>query len=352
MSVKWEVKNIASIKTDLRKFAKDVRTSITDDLDAVLDKEIDRLKSKLKYILNRQVTIGSQLGGTNAKLPENLNIPKVRSDILKEVFNADVMASDYMQKALKNKVVNDNSNVFVFDKGRIKAWQSVTDSSTYASQESFFRNRLMEGVIIDAQSGEIHKINPQTVKGTKLECSRDTGQTIDSEKKFEAYKNAESISRRKNDAPYDRVAVWSMRQEDANYLMKTALPMNQMFELIETGDYDTALQVLTANNKGGAFNQAIDKLTNFKKSTAAPNMQTHAKIVAAINSLKAKKTVSQHGTTYTLLSTSYDSDVDTQEDFVMAMRREIQMWKLADEQMLITTIINAINKVIARYNKG
>ena len=349
MSFKWEVKGIKELQSDLKKFSKDLTSTVTNEIDIALDKEVTKLKTTLKNIVNKQVAVDTR--SANVRLPERLEVPKVRADVLKEVFDVDVMSSDYMQKALGNKVVNDRSNVFIYDKGRIKAWQSVDNSSSYASQESFFRNRLMEGVIIDAESGSISKINPNAVKGIKIECSRDTGQTIDSEKKFEEYKNSPEIERRKYDAPYERVAVWTMRQEDAAYLMKKSQPLDQIFSLIEDGDYDSAIKALNASNADGAYTKAIDRLTNIKNVQGTSNVRVHSKIVAAINSLKVRKTKTERSTTYTLFAGNFDGELDEQQEFMTVMRREINLWKLADEQLLIRLIERAIRKVIAKYSR-
>ena len=351
-SVKFEFKDKGLLQ-DLKKLASEIRTEATKALDPVLDNAVDELKASLRTILTREVRLYSTLPDGTRNLPAGLNIPKTKADLVKFIFDEDLSKADFIQRSLGNKTVNDNTRIFVYDRGRIKNWQTVTDSSTYASQESSFRNRLVGGLVIDAASGNIFKPHPDDIKGIKLECSRDTGQTIDSEKKFEAYKNGPDIQRRKYDAPYTRTAVWTVKQEDAKQLMSGALPLNQLLDKIQEGDYATALEFFTRNNKGGIFSKALEKIEDLKSGrNLSEDLLVKQRISALINNLRIRKSISKYQTKYTLFS-NYDSSIqESENNFFELLKREIFLWKVSNEDKLVRALMKAVDKVIAKYNKS
>lgn len=352
ISGKMEVNNKHTI-ADIKKFAAELRTEMTTAIDPVLSSAVDDLKSTLLSVLNSNINITTTAPDGTVKTPVNVRIPKSKADLVNYIFGEDITKADYFQRSLGNKTVNDNSNVFVYDKGRIKNWQTVSDSSTYAGQENNFRDRLAKGILIDAATGNMFKIHPDDVKGVKLECSKDTGETVNSEKKFEAYKNGGNIERRKFDGPYTRTAVWSVRQADAKQMLTGGLPLNQILDQIQAGDYSLATEIFTKNNKGGIFSKPLEQIENLKKGTnLSEDIAVRQKIVSLINNLKIRKTISENKTTYTLFS-SYDTTIEESEDkFFELMKQQIFLWKISNEQNLINALIKAANKVIKKYTGG
>jgi hypothetical protein len=347
--MKIEVKNQGTL-FDLKKFAKELTEQIQVGLDQTLDSAVEDLKSSLTSIINTEITISNQLPKSTEKLPQSLNMPKSKADIVKEIFGTDVMSSDYLKKNLKSNVMDDKSNLLVMKDGRIKAWQSVNDSFSMAQQEQFFRDRLKDGIIVDEDTGKMYKATPDTIKGVKVECSRDSGQTLNSEKKFEAYKNSTKITRRKNDSPYSRVAVWTIKQADAQYMIKNALSVDAIVERVQSGDYDTAVDLLSRNNAGGIYKTAIDNITNIKAGRiVSPEAKSYQTIQTLIRNLKIRKKIMDKKTTYTLF-TDYDRDVeDTEEKFFDAMRTQIYLWQVNNEQVWYDTIVKSVETVLKKY---
>lgn len=338
---------------DLKKFASELRTEMSRAIDPVLGAAVDDLKSTLLSVLNSNINITTKAPDGTVKTPITVRVTKSKADLIKFIFDEDITKADYFQRSLGNKTVNDNSNVFVYDKGRIKNWQTVTDSSTYAGQQNNFKDRLLKGILIDAATGNLYKIHPDDVKGIKLECSKDTGETLNSEKKFDAYKSGGNIERRKFDGPYTRTAVWTIRQDDAKGILKGGLPLNQILDQIQSGNYDFATELFTKNNKGGIFSKAIEQVENLKKGTnLSDELVVRQKIVALINNLKIRKGISDNKTTYTLFS-SYDSSIEESEDqFFELMKQQIFLWKVGNEQSLIQALVKAANKVIKKYTSS
>lgn len=351
-NVKFLVKDKGLLE-DLKKFSKELKVEMTNALDPVLSKAVDELKSNLTVMLNSGINLSSTLPDGTKKIPVGLNVPKTKADLVKFIFGEDITKADYFQRSLGNKTVNDNSKVFVYDRGRIKNWQTVTDSSTYASQESNFRERLVGGILIDAATGAMYKVHPDDVKGIKLECSKDTGETINSEKKFEAYKNGGNIERRKFDAPFTRTAVWTIKQGDAAQLLKGGLPLNGLLDQMLEGNFTAAQQIFTNNNKGGVFSQALERIEDLKKGTnLSEDLQVRQRVMSLIKNLKIRKTISDYQTKYVLYS-NYDTSIEESEDkFFELMKREIFLWKIGNEDALIKALMKAANKVISKYTKS
>lgn len=352
VNIKIDVKDKELIE-GLKSFAKELRTEMTKALDPVLDTAVDELRVTLMTVLDQNINVASTLP-VGTKVPAGLNIPKTKSDLIKFIFNEDITKADWFQRSIGNKTVNDNSNVFVYDKGRIKNWQTVSDSSTYTGQESNFRERLIKGILIDAATGSMYKIHPDDVKGIKLECSKDTGETVNSEKKFNSYKNGGNIERRKFDAPYTRTAVWTIKQADAKQLVTGAFPLDPIITKIQEGDFATATELFTRNNRTGVFNDALERLEDIKKQTGlSGDLQTRQRVVQLINNLRIKKSIGDYTTKYTLFS-SYDTSIEESEDkFFELMKQEIFLWKISNEDALFKALIKAADKVIKKYtSKG
>ena len=347
--MKIEVKN-RGLLDDLKRFAKELHEGIHQGLDETLDTAVDDLKSALDRIINTEITIANQLPKSDKKLPESLNMPKSKADMVKEIFGADITSSDYIKKSLKSNVMDDKSNVLVMKDKRIKAWQSVNDSSTMAQQEQFFRDRLKDGIIVDEDTGKMYKATPDSIKGVKVECSRDTGQTLNSEKKFEAYKSSTQITRRKNDSPYSRVAVWTIKQADAQYMIKNALSIDTIVEKVQSGEVEVAIDLLQRNNANGIYKKALDNLSNIKAGKiVSPEAKSYQTIQTLIRNLKIKKQIMDKKVTYTLF-TDYDRDIeDSEEKFFDAMRTEIYFWKVTNEEKWYAVMVKAADAVLKKY---
>ena len=343
---------IDGIVKDISDLRRHLRLNIQNAVDKELDASVDELKAELISIMSSEVRTSSTIPNAPTNIPEKLNIPKADTDILKEVFDVDVKDSQIFKTG---NIVDDSSNVFIVKNGRIKAWQSVSDSSTYEQQEDTFRNRLKKGVVIDAKSGKIYKVDPDTVKGMKLECSRDTGQTVDSTKKFEAYKNSTHVSRRKNNAPYDRTAVWTVRQEDVHYMMDKAIDLKPIIELIQNDDLSIAKQVINTYNKDGSLDSIISNIDNIQEGNIkTEGFQNYKTIKDMVNNIKIRKRISATGTTgpttYTLF-TRYDrTDSEEEVEFFSAIKMQTWLWMTKNEKRWLDAVIKSIENAIIKYD--
>lgn len=321
--------------------------------DKALDKAVDQLKSTLMKLVNQDIKTFDSTASTQpdgSEIAQNMNVPKSKSDLVKHIFGEDLKNADYYKAGSKTKTVNDNSNVFVVEKGRIKAWQSVGDGSTLAGEEGKFRNRLLDGIVIDNATGRMFKLNPNTVKGIKLECSRDTGQTVDSEKKFEAYKNSDKISRRK-EGPDGRLAVWTVRQEDVNFMMNHAISIDDIIEKIIEDDYDTAVALLQKINTKGEMTQPLEKIRDLKENkNLSPDMESYMAILKLIRNLKIEKKMMKTVTRYTLFSNYDVASVEKNQKFLDSFRQEITLWLASNQDDWFKQMVDQVAKALEQYD--
>jgi len=355
--MKIEIKNAGSIVSDLKKFSKEIRGSIEDGLDIDLDKGVEDLKSTLMDYINFQIT---EKTPDPMDQTQKIDVPKSKIELMKEIFNVDIQNSDVMKPTSKGRTLDDKSKVMVMKQGRIKAWQNVNDASTYFGQEYYFKERLMDGIVYDADKGKMYKLPENSVKGIKLDCSTDTGQTLNSEKKFTAYKQSEKITRRKGDSPDQRIAVWTTRKEDLNFMMRNAIDLDTLIIDVSEGKYDTAITKLQTHDTKGIYRDPIEKIQNIKAGKVAqPGTKVYLQIQDLVKNLKIRKRVADYKTTYTLV-TSYAKALDSSEQgmlddsedsFLHVLRQQIFIWEIENEQQWLDTITKKVEELIKRYNK-
>ena len=337
---------------DFDDFKRHIRKNAEFGADKALDKAVDVLKNSLKKIINEDIKVFDSTQQSNAEPQQGLptlNIPKAKNDLIKHVFGQDIRYADFNKASVGSKTVNDNNNVFVVDKGRIRAWQSVSDGSTFAQDEQKFKNRLVNGILIDKKTGKMYKINPNDVKGIKVDCSKDTGETINSENKYQAYKNSNKITRRK-EGPDDRLAVWAVKQDDVNFMMRHAVSIDDIIEKIFEQDYDTASALIQKINPKGELNKPLEKIADLKQNKNLPtDVQSYLAILKLITNLKIEKKYLKTTTRYTLFS-NYDPAINKNEKFMDALKREVLLWLVSNQDDWYRAMVDQVVKALEQYD--
>lgn len=321
-------------------------------LDGALDKAVDDLKNTLSTIINKDIKakVTPTLQPSSTDITDNIS--KTKNDIINYLFNEDISKSDYLRKDLGSKTVNDNSNIFMVKNGLLKAWQGVNETSTYSGEEFRFRDRLIKGIIIDEDRKKIIKFNPNTIKSVKLECSKDSGETLNSTKKFEAYKSSNRITRRKESGSDLRVAVWTIKKEDLNLAIKDSISIDTLIENIQNKNFSEAKQLINKINKNGEYNSTLEKIDNINKNkNITPELETINAINKLIKNLKIEKRVDDKITTYTLFST-YDDLAESHTSFFEELRKNILIWQIRNEDKWMGAIIKGIIKVLNNYSNS
>lgn len=343
--LKIDVKD-KQLADDIKWLRNDLMIYITNRSARSVNDSLPELKATLQSILVRMYNSKEESPTpSNSSNSNDLGISNLRKDLIKEIFGQDLALAS---KAPDNK--NPNSNVFVNRDKRIKSWQPISDSSTYEGEETRFKNRLMNSLIVDFATGRVHAPDPETIKGIKVECSTDTGQTLDSSKKFDAYKNSQQITR--TQSTYQRVAIWTVRQADVKLIMDNAISVDDIINEVLQGHYGSAKDLLREKNKNGTYNTAIENIDNIQKGKFVnTNLETFQKLKTLINNLRIKRTDSKRKTTISLV-TSYNNETEEQAiDFFTEMRKYIYIWMVNNQEKWINAILNAIQDVAKKYNK-
>ncbi len=341
-----DVKNKETMK-DLEDFKKDLLNYIKFKAHASVKDALPELKLSVMSVLTRMYNAREAPASKdpNAVQPEVL-IPKLKKDIIQEIFGKNVDSIN--PKNTNTKM--DDVNIFVVRNKRIKAWQSVNDGSTYDGEEIRFKERLMKSVLINYDNGKMYVPDPDSVKGMKIECSKDTGETINSSKKFDAYKNSQQITRTKT--TYQRAAIWTVRQADTQNMLANAISLDALVSEIQAGNFQNAIEVLNQKNKTGVFNEAIENLKKTKKGKADNlDLNSYYKLRKLVDNLNIRRYDGEKKTTISLV-TSYDDSVEDQAvDFFTELRKYIYLWMQSNMDRWTKDVITAIETVIKKYNK-
>lgn len=345
MSVKISA-NFEGIVKDFSDLKRHVRRNAEDGLDKALKISIAQLKAELLIIVNEKVKLSSEVG-IDTNVPPQFDIPKSRNELLKFLFNEDLSKADFFKKSLSNNSVTDTSNIFSIKDKRIKIWQSLSDSSTFNGEESLVKARLLKGLIINAHNGSLFKLAPDDVKGLKLECSRDTGQTINSEQKFEAYKGSEKMTRNKDSSPAQRLAVWTVRQEDVAFMMRRAILVDDVLDQVLEGNIETAINLV---NKTKGLNDIVEKLNDLReKKGLSPTLAVQQDLLTLIRNLSVNKIITKTATRYVLVS-NYGNEADKDEKFAEQLRKQIGIWVLNNEDFWFKSMWESVVKALSKYD--
>ncbi len=344
ITAKVDVKVDGTIK-DLQSIKKDLMLYIPFKAKASVEEALPELRITLNSIMTRMYNSKEDTKSVK-NTPDTINVPKLKRDIIKEVFGNDIDAHNQNNTNSKN----DNVNIFVNRDKRIKAWQSVSDSSTYQTEENKFKNRLLNSLIVDYGTGRMYAPDPDTVKGIKVECSTDVGETLNSSKKFDAYKNSQNITRTLS--PYQRAAIWTVKQADVDLIVKNSISIDNIVNEIMQGNYKSAQEILKQKNKTGVYTTAIEKIEGIRKGkTDSVDLESYYKLKKLIANLRIKRTDGQKKISISLV-TSYDASVEEAAiDFFTEMKKYIYLWMVSNQDKWTRDIIKAIEIVIKKYNK-
>lgn len=345
VEAKIDVKNSGLIK-DIQDFKEDLLKYIPFKATASVKDALPELKLTVMSVLTRMYNAKEPDTKTPQAVQPEVTFPKLKKDIVQEIFGKNL---DSMNPKNTN-TKQDDVNVFVVRGKRIKAWQSVSDGSTYEGDELKFKERLQKSVIINYDNGKMYVPDPETVKGVKIECSRDTGETINSSKKFDAYKNSQNITRTKS--PYQRSAIWTVRQADTQNMLANAISLDALVEQIQNGNFQNAIEILNQKNKTGVFTEAIDNIKKTKKGKGTNvDLNSYYKLKKLVDNLNIKRYDGPNKTTISLV-TSYDDSVEDQAlDFFTELRKYIYLWMQTNMDRWVKDILTAIETVVKKYNR-
>ncbi len=220
----------------------------------------------------------------------------------------------------------------------------MSEMDTFDSQFGAAQNHFNNTIFMLEEGGKMnYYLNPgiNLTNHLKVVCSRDTGDTDKSRKKFEKHRVRRNY------------ADWTLTAEGLGVVKNKFIKLNDVVDSIKDGRYDDAIAILNSHKVSNDKVQKVaDEIKNIKTSkNLKPDTQAYVNIVTLINNLKVRKTTSENKTTYSLY-TNYGNELsDTEEQFLDTIKTEIFLWKISNEQRWIDTITKAINRVVEKFNK-
>jgi hypothetical protein len=355
MSIKIEVRD-KNIIADLKKITKNIRQSIEQGLDNSLDKDLDILKAELKSIINSNINL--KVVKEEDPHKSTINIAKSDAEIINQITKRDLSkiktTKDYSEmvnsgitiiadrKNLKNKGLDATSSVM---SSGANLRLPMSAESTFENQMQLAINHFNNSIFILEENGKLYYyMNPgiDLSKYVKIVCSRDTGDTERSRKKFNLYKNGRSSGSRGQAKDH---ADWTLLKDGIDVIKTKFIRLDTIIDDIKDSKYEDAIETINKKNLSNSKVQDIkEEIDNIKsKSNLLPTTKSYSNIITLINSLKIRKRISNYKTSYTLFSVDIENSKE-EEDFITAIKREIYLWKISNENHWIDVIIKAVNR--------
>lgn len=357
MSIKIEIKGFKEFGKDAMKFAEELRTEAQVGLSDHIDSAVEDLKEELKTTVNNQIASApAEQTGKDVR-DQTLDIPKSEVEIINQLLNIDI-TKFRTDRGYSTQVDSGVTVVTSRDKLKEKGIasdvsrmssgvnfrMSMSEMDTFDSQFGAAQNHFNNTVFMLEEGGKInYYINPgiNLSNYVKVVCSRETGNTAASNKKFEKHRVRRNY------------ADWTLTAEGLGVVKNKFIKLNDVVDSIKDGRYDDAIAILNSHKVGNDKIQKVaDEIKNIKTSkNLKPTTQAYVNIITLISNLKVRKTTSENKTTYSLY-TNYGNELsDTEEQFLDTIKSEVFIWKITNEQKWIDTITKAVNRVVEKFNK-
>lgn len=357
MSIKIQIKGFQEFGTDAKKFGEALRSEIKEGLADHIDSAVDDLKDELKTTVNNQIQSAPEQQTGKDVRDQTLNIPKSEVEIVNQLLGIDIskfrtdrgystqvdagVTVVTSRDKLKEKGIA--SDISKMSSG-VNFRMSMSELDTFDSQFGAAQNHFNNTIFMLEENGKMsYFLNPgiNLTNHLKVVCSRETGDTDMSRKKFEKHRVRRNY------------ADWTLTKEGLDIVKNKFIRLNDVVDAIKDGRIDDATAILNSHKVNNEKVQKVaDELKNFKTGkNLKPTTQSYVNIVTLINNLKVKKTVSENKTTYSLF-TNYGNELnDTEEEFLDNIKTEVFLWKISNEQKWIDTITKAVNRVVDKFNK-
>jgi hypothetical protein len=343
----FEVTLKVDLKTidDFNLFIKDVRKDIIENgLDETLDKSVEELRDSLKFTINEKIRGSTDPDKT--KITEDLgdyklDMPKSDQEILKFLTGIDV---DQIRKR-KDFTSAVESNVAFIQDNRVRYRLNMDANENFDIQYKkaidFYNKAIF--VNVDSRGNLQYYVNPGIDLSThvKVVCSRETGDTSKSRKRFDTHKNRRGF------------ADWALKQDAVKDLvLKNFINISDVVDKIKDGNYSDAEAILQRAKSNKNTSDLTQKISDLKtKKNLTPGIEAHNNIMSLVNNLKILKKISKEKVTYTLIS-NFDDSNPNNKDFFEEMRKAITLWSISNHNFWFATLVEQTEKIIQEYEKG
>jgi hypothetical protein len=357
--------NYQLLVEDVKKLAKELRIGIEDGLDHQLDEDVDELKSTLKGLINEGITTTVDKDDPKSSASDTLSgMPRSDAEIIKYFTGLDV--SKYMKSKDVTQLV-DSGVSFVYDRNKllqnnmnpsfsrmssgVNLRLNMSDFDTFEAQLQKAQDYFNNSMFVMEINGEIrYFMNPgiDMTPYVKVVCSNQVGDTARSRNRFDRLRDGSS--RQNNKGSY---ADWTLLADGLQVVQKQFIDITDVVQNIKQGDFQAASDLIKSKDLGRVKTEEVsDKVENLKDGKLPDSTSAaYINIISMINNLKIKKTISEYKTTYTLFTDFNEGLEEDTEKFFDTLKEQIYVWKIDNEEVWIKAVIEAINKVVEKYNK-
>lgn len=329
------------------KLIKSIRKNVIENgVDETLNQSISELKEDLYYIINEKIpALETSKSSTTLGLPE-VELPKSDQELLNHFTGIDLTKirtnKDYTSAVESNVLLSNDYRLRL----RLPIGPDESLAEDFEKAVKFFNTATI--VFKDGAGKVQYYLNPgiDMRQYVKIVCSRDTGITERTEKKFNAYKNSNRMTRQSN-SDMGRFSEWSLTQQGARFVRDSFINITTAMDFIKQGNYEQATAELSKNKNGPKVQDFIDKTQDLKNdSNLKPDTQVYNNILKLIKNVKIIKSIKIKEITYSLL-TSYDGNDNHQ--FFEEMDELMVLWHIENDRKWFNALVNAAEKVIAEY---
>lgn len=319
-------------------------------LDAPLSIDLAKLKQRLLNILNNEQK--SKVEVKNQGLGDSqINIKKSDEEIIKHLTGVDVSkvskTKDYNSLAdgkvavISNKTIRGamNQRTSTSLSGvkmpsgvnlRMRMDEIDTFNGQQAKAQTYFNQSIY--VFVDVSGKANYYKNPgiDMTQYVKVVCSRDTGDTNASQKRWETGTGNRGF------------ADWTLLTEGVDRIKRDFVNVTDVVDKVKEGEYDEASRVLNKVTKNASASEISSKIDDLKTGKSlGPTVNSYNNVVKLIKNLRIEKSVKKDSVSYTLVST-YDETTKDFQNFQDKLREEANLWQISNEKSWINSVVQAI----------
>lgn len=356
--VKIKIKS-DKFENDFDAFRRELEKSIRNGPDKAMSVAVDKLKAELRTLLRGNIGQEPRPAPVDKPLLLSSTLDRSRKELAQHIFGVDIDKALVAKKeAGIPKIIDDTSNLFFAKNGFIVALQTNTQASTISQHKSTFKKRLLEGMVIDLDSGKFIKIKEQDINDDDIKYGCSSGgpgsdkQLETTAKRHDNLRNTAGGTIRKYDSPDQRPTPVTIYQTPAKRLLKNGIDAGEIIDMVLDGDSYVAKETLRSLNLTGNLDKSIEKLEEYEEGKNLPStLEAQRNVEDLINNLKLRKEISDEKVVYTLFS-SYGQDTRETVDFLKEIKTHIHMWKVTNSEKWFKAILDSVDKAIKKYFKA
>jgi len=350
MEIKISEKGLIDTEKLIADLTKTIKTQVIDvALDSELNKDLQTLKANLMTTITKELVSPVPVQTTDAG-EEQVPVKKSDQEMIKHLTGVDLSkinkTKDFNTLADGKLAVVQNKVKTKIDKStgdstskmsagvnlRLPMSQGDTFENQYSRALNYYNNAMF--VFTDSNNRTNYYLNPgmDLTPYIKVVCSTEAGDGKPSTDRWDR------ISKNGTDH-----ADWTLLRSGLDVVKQSFINITDVVDKMKEGDFDTASGVLQkVGQKSQSVGTYTEKIDNLKNDTKLdPTVSSYNNAVKLIRNLKLEKSIKKDRTFYTLVST-YDADSKDYQDFQQKLMSEVKMWKLANQQKYVATMIKAI----------